>query len=141
MWHKFWLITKKKRYYDPKVYIDPRNILHVIFMLFWMKYTLIWFSLWRNGTENGLSNSKDTFAESFQLQISVLHYTWRYTCLKILLQIMGFSFDLWILLLLTLRSVTQIKKTPPWYWSSAFSTFSSLLKFWLFPSKLWPWNQ
>ena len=42
-------------------------------MLFWMKYTLICFNLQRNGTEYGLSNIKDTFAESFQLQISVLH--------------------------------------------------------------------
>ena len=55
-----------------------KNILHVIFMLFWMNYTLIWFSLRRNGTENGLSNIKDTFAESFQLQISFLHHAWRY---------------------------------------------------------------
>ena len=38
-----------------------------------MKQTLIWFNLQRDGTGNGLSNIKDTFAESFQLQISVLH--------------------------------------------------------------------
>ena len=42
-------------------------------MLFWMKQTLICFSLERNGTGNGLTNIKDTFVESFQLQISVLH--------------------------------------------------------------------
>ena len=34
---------------------------------------LVCFSLQRNGTGNGLSNIKDTFAESFQVQISVLH--------------------------------------------------------------------
>ena len=36
-----------------------------------MKQTLIWFNLQRIG--NGLSNIKDTFAESLQLQISILH--------------------------------------------------------------------
>ena len=38
-----------------------------------MKQTLIWFNLQRDGTGNGLSNIKDTFAESLQLQMSVLH--------------------------------------------------------------------
>ena len=33
---------------------------------------LIWFNLQRDGTGNGLSNTKDTFAESLQLPISVL---------------------------------------------------------------------
>ena len=37
-----------------------------------MKQTLIRFNLQRDGTGNGLSNIKDTFAESLQLQISVL---------------------------------------------------------------------
>ena len=43
------------------------------FLLIWMKQTLIWFNLQRDGTEIGLSNIKDTFAESFQLKMSVLH--------------------------------------------------------------------
>ena len=30
-----------------------------------MKQTLIWFNLQRDGTRNGLSNIKETFAESF----------------------------------------------------------------------------
>ena len=34
---------------------------------------LVFFNLQRNGTGNGLSNTEDSFAESFQLQISVLH--------------------------------------------------------------------
>ena len=34
---------------------------------------LVCFNLQRNGTGNGLSNTEDSFAESFQLQISVLH--------------------------------------------------------------------
>ena len=34
---------------------------------------VVYFSLQRNGTEHGLSNIKDTFEESFQPQISVLH--------------------------------------------------------------------
>ena len=38
-----------------------------------MKQTLIWLILQRDGTGNGLSNIKDTFAESLQLQILVLH--------------------------------------------------------------------
>ena len=38
-----------------------------------MKKTLIWFNLQRDGTGNGLSNIKDTFAESLQLQMLVLH--------------------------------------------------------------------
>ena len=45
----------------------------MIFMLIWMKKTLIWFNLQRDGTANGLSNIKDTFAESLLLQMSVLH--------------------------------------------------------------------
>ena len=38
-----------------------------------MKQTLIWFNLQRDGAGKGLSNIKDTFAESLQLQMSVLH--------------------------------------------------------------------
>ena len=38
-----------------------------------MKQRLIWFSLQRDGTRNGLSNIKETFAEILQLQMSVLH--------------------------------------------------------------------
>ena len=43
------------------------------FVLIWMKKTLIWFNLQRDGTRNGLSNIKETFSESLQLQMSVLH--------------------------------------------------------------------
>ena len=42
-------------------------------MLFGVRKTLVCFNLQRNGTGNGFSNIEDTFAESFQLQISVLH--------------------------------------------------------------------
>ena len=42
-----------------------------------MKQTLIWFSLQRDGTGNGLSNVKDTFAENLQLEMSVLHQSMR----------------------------------------------------------------
>ena len=38
-----------------------------------MKQTLIGFNLQRDGTRNGLSNIKETFAETLQLQVSVLH--------------------------------------------------------------------
>ena len=43
------------------------------FMLIWVKQRLIWFNLQRDGTRNGLSNIKETFAENLQLQMSVLH--------------------------------------------------------------------
>ena len=43
------------------------------FVLIWMKQRLIWFNLQRDGTRNGLSNIKETFAENLQLQMSVLH--------------------------------------------------------------------
>ena len=49
------------------------SYLQVIFVLIWMKQTLIRLNLQRDGTGNELSNIKDTFAESLQLQISVLH--------------------------------------------------------------------
>ena len=42
-------------------------------MLIWMKPTLIWFNLQRDGTGNGLLIIKDTFAERLQLLMSVLH--------------------------------------------------------------------
>ena len=42
-------------------------------MLISMKQMLIWFNLQRDGTKNGLSNIKETFAESLQPQMSVLH--------------------------------------------------------------------
>ena len=38
-----------------------------------MKQTLIWFNLQRDGTKNGISNLKKTFAESLQRQMSILH--------------------------------------------------------------------
>ena len=38
-----------------------------------MKQRLIWFNLQRDATKNGLSNITETFAESLQLQMSVLH--------------------------------------------------------------------
>ena len=43
------------------------------FVLTWMKQTLIWFSLQRDGTRNGLPKIKETFGESLQLQMPVLH--------------------------------------------------------------------
>ena len=43
------------------------------FVLIWMKQALIWFNLQRDGTRNGSSNIKKTFAESLLLQMSVLH--------------------------------------------------------------------
>ena len=45
--------------------LETRTVLAEIFM--------IWFNLQRDGTRNGLSNINKTFAESLQLQMSVLH--------------------------------------------------------------------
>ena len=42
------------------------------FVLIWTKQRLIWFNLQRDGTRNGLSNIKETFAENLQLKILVL---------------------------------------------------------------------
>ena len=42
------------------------------FKLIWMTQTLIWFNLQRDGTRNWFSNIKETFAENFQLKMSVL---------------------------------------------------------------------
>ena len=42
-------------------------------MLIWLKQTLIWFNLQRDGRKNGLPNIKETFSESLKLQMSVLH--------------------------------------------------------------------
>ena len=61
-------ITSKK----PMAFLKGISCLQVIFVLIWIKQTLIWFSL-QTGNENGLSNIKDTFVESLQLQMSVLH--------------------------------------------------------------------
>ena len=49
------------------------SYLQVIFMLYWMKQTLIWFNLERDGTGNGFSDIMVNVAESLQLQMSVLH--------------------------------------------------------------------
>ena len=38
-----------------------------------MKQTLLWFSLQRDGTRNGFSYIKETFAKSLHIQMSVLH--------------------------------------------------------------------
>ena len=58
---KTWLSLKGIRY------------LQVIFVLIWIKQTLIWLNLQRDGTETGLPNIKGNFAENLQQQMSVLH--------------------------------------------------------------------
>ena len=47
------------------------------FVLIWIKQTLIWFNLQRDRTRDGLSSIKETFAETLQLQMSVLHQRMR----------------------------------------------------------------
>ena len=63
------LLFLKKTWFSLK----GMSYLQVIFVLIWMKKTLIWFNLQRDGTGNGFSNIKNTFAETLQLQMSVLH--------------------------------------------------------------------
>ena len=116
------------------------SFLQITFMLFGMKETLIWFNLQKERTINRLLHIKDAFAESVQLQMSVLLH--RGMCMvkaglsglsdgwanikkkylantailklhrKISLQITGFCFDWWILLLLKLKSITHITQLP-----------------------------
>ena len=62
-------ITSKKTWLSLK----GMSCLQVIFMLIWMKQTLIWFNLQRDETGNRSSKIKDTFSKSLQLQMSVLH--------------------------------------------------------------------
>ena len=57
-----------------------------------MKQTLIWFNLQRDGTGNGLSNIKETFAESLQLQMSVLHQS-----MCIFKALKSSSYDCWVI--------------------------------------------
>ena len=62
-------ITSKKTWLSLK----GTSCLQVIFVLIWMKQTLICFNLQRDGTGNGLSNIKDVR----MLQMSVLHQRMR----------------------------------------------------------------
>ena len=55
------------------LYLKGVRYLQVIFVLIWMKQTLIWFNLQGDGIGNGFSNISDTFAKILQLQMSVLH--------------------------------------------------------------------
>ena len=53
--------------------IEDNKLFAGDFVVIFMKQTLTWFNLQRGETRNGLSNIKETFAESLQLQISLLH--------------------------------------------------------------------
>ena len=68
------------------------NCLQVISVLIWMERTLLWFNLYRNGTRNGLPGTTDTFAESLQLQISVLHQS-----MSIFKALKSSSYDCWVI--------------------------------------------
>ena len=75
--------------------------LQVIFVPIWMKKTL-WFNLQRDGTGNELSNTKDTFAESLQPQMSVL-------CQRIcIFKTSGLSW--WLSLIVNMMAGQDIKK-------------------------------
>ena len=58
---------------DFKKNIEGNKLFAGDFVLIWMKQTLIWFNIQRDGTRNGLSNIKETFGKSLQLQMLVLH--------------------------------------------------------------------
>ena len=68
-WPKTLEITSKEAWLSLK----GISGLQVTFVLIWIKQTLIWFNWQRDGTGNGLPNTEDTFAESLQLQFSVLY--------------------------------------------------------------------
>ena len=73
----FCLLSGPKHWgsFQKKTWLSLKGIscLQVNFVLIWMNQMLIWLNFQKNGTENGLSNIKDSFAESLQLQMSVLH--------------------------------------------------------------------
>ena len=73
----YWNLSSGSKHRDhfKKTWLSLKGIsyLQVIFVLIWMKQTLIWFNLQRDGTGNGFSNIKDAFVGSLQLQTSVLH--------------------------------------------------------------------
>ena len=52
-------ITSKKTWLSLK----KISCLQVIFVLIWMKQTMIWFNFQRDGTVYGLPNTNDTFPE------------------------------------------------------------------------------
>ena len=62
-------ITNQKK----RCFLLGNKLLAGDFVLIWMKQTLIWFNLQRDRTRDGLPNIKETFSESLQLQMSVLH--------------------------------------------------------------------
>ena len=68
-WSKTLGMTSKKNIAFP----EGNKLFSGDFVLIWMKQTLMWFNLQRDGIRNGLFNIKETFAESLQLQMSVLH--------------------------------------------------------------------
>ena len=52
------------------IWLSLITCLQGIFVLIWLKQTMIWLNLQRDGIGKGLSNIKDTFAEGLQLQKS-----------------------------------------------------------------------
>ena len=70
-----WNLPKHRGWLQKETLLSLKGIscLQAFFLLIWIKQTLIWFNLQRDITGNGLSNIKDTFVESLQLQMSVLH--------------------------------------------------------------------
>ena len=62
------------------------SCLQVMFVLNWVKQTLISLNLQGDGTGNGLSNIKVTFSEGLQLQISVPYQS------KVSLQVWSLKF-------------------------------------------------
>ena len=63
----------KHRVCFKKTWLSLKRISYFQLILMLLGWSKRWYaSIW-NGTENGLSNIEDTFPESFQLQISVLH--------------------------------------------------------------------
>ena len=70
---KFTTQSKTPGMTSTKTLLSLKGISSFDSVLIWMKQTLIWFNLQRDGTRNGLPNIKETFTENLQLQMPVLH--------------------------------------------------------------------
>ena len=72
-WSKIPGITLKKIW----LFLKGISYLQMTLVLIWRKQTLIWLNLQRDEPGNGFFNIKDNFAESLQLQMSVLQQIMR----------------------------------------------------------------
>ena len=112
-WPKTLGITSKKAWLSLK----GISGLQVTFVLIWIKQTLIWFNWQRDGTGNGLSNTEDTFAESLQLQFSVLYQS------MCILKQQGWSLKfIWWISKILRKSIWCVRSQSKWWNYTQFQT-------------------